>query len=159
MPITLNHAKLFCLLAVTAICFGSFFTSQGISMRNPTIRMLSLYDSSVHSFCKEPRNAAESCSTNQNNNNDCGILNNAKEKCERVLDTALRDINMGGCPKQLTSMFLCFDEWCYHGQPDPMVCKRECAGVRENLSVCVRDTVERYFAKNHLNENGTAAAG
>jgi hypothetical protein len=157
--LTRDHVKLFCLMALTAVCIGSFFTSQSIAMANPSMHVLT---ADMQKFCAEPRNAARSCEkmtisdTSDNSSKrkeDCTPYRETAQKCDKVVQNAFRYINMGGCPKQIKFLTLCEDEWCQN--QDPASCHQECAGVRKNVSLCVQEKVRHYFKRNNLKENGT----
>lgn len=158
-----DHVKLLVLLALTVICIGTLFTSQSIAMRNPSMRVLTAGGRNTpQKFCMEPRKAARECEkrtkTDTNDSSkrkeNCNNDRLTVQKCEKVVNRAFSDINMGGCPKKIKLMTLCEDEWCHQ---DPASCQKECAGVRENLSVCIRQRIMHYFNWNGLRENGTTA--
>jgi hypothetical protein len=160
--LTRDHVKFFCLLALTVVCIGSFFTSQSIAMANPSMRVLSAVDRDMQTFCAEPRKAARNCEkmTNADTSDnfskrkeDCTPYRETAQKCDKVVQNAFRYINMGGCPKQIKLLTLCEDEWCRN--QDPASCHQECAGVRKNLSLCVQEKVRHYFKRNKLKANGT----
>ncbi len=125
-------------------------------MMNPSMRVISATGPNNQKFCKIPRQIARECEGKANANptdgNNCNSHREVAKKCERVVRKAFRNINMGGCPKQIKLLTLCEDEWCYH---DRMSCQKECAGVRKNLLVCVQETVELYFKRNGFEKDGT----
>ena len=151
-----DKIRFFCLIVLTLFCIGSLFTSQSISMMNPSMRVAR----DERKFCMEPRKAAMNCERKTNDgpsgtsktSEDCSSLQKSVQMCERVVQKAFRYINMAGCSKQLQLLAQCEDEWCHQ---DPKSCQKECAGVRKSLSVCVQENVIHYFKRNGLKENGT----
>ena len=158
-----DHVKLFLLMALTVACMGTLFVSQSIAMRNPSMRVLTAGGGNTRKFCMEPRKAARECEKRANTDasdsskrkENCITYRLVVQKCENAVKKAYGDINMGGCPKQIKLLTLCEDEWCHH--QDPTSCQKECAGVRENVSVCVQQRIMQYFKWNGLKENGTTA--
>jgi hypothetical protein len=160
-----DSLKLFFLLALTFASMGTLFTSQSISMHipDPTVGY------NTQRFCMTPFKAFKKCEKNQSKikeedeeeEEQCNDLNNHRlnvEKCEMVVKRAFRrDINMGGCPKQIQFVTLCEDEWCHHSpsSTDQKSCQKECAGVRESLNVCINQRMMKYFKWNGLQEDGT----
>lgn len=123
-------------------------------MGNPSMKVLA---DGGGKFCKEPRKKDRECDKSTNANTvQCDNFRQTAQKCEKAVQKAFRDINMSGCPKEIKMTTLCEDEWCHH-QLDGISCKKECAGVRELLSVCVQQHVMHYFKRNGLKENGSTA--
>ena len=157
--VTIDKIKFFCLMALTLVCIRSLFTSQSISMMNPSMRVITAMDANKQKFCAELRKVATGCEARDSNEKFSETQENCKKhrevanKCVRVVQNAFRYINMGGCPKQIKLLTLCEDEWCH--QQDPTSCRKECAGVRKNLSICVEETMEFYFKTNGLKKIGT----
>lgn len=121
------------------------------------MRVLTVGDWKMQKFCKESRKAAVDCEVTKNANTGnnfskrsdvCDIYRETEQKRDKVVQNAFRDINMGGCPKQIKLLTLCEDEWCYH--QDPTSCRQECAEVRKNLSLCVQERVMHYFQRNNF---------
>jgi len=160
--LTRDHVKFLCLVALTIVCIGSFFTSQSIAMGNPSMRVLTMGDGNTQNFCTEPRKAARDCEIKNADTSDnfyerkenCKMYRETAQKCDKTVQNAFSDINMGGCPKQIKLLTLCEDEWCH--QQDPTSCRQECAKVKKNLSLCVQKIIMHYFKRNKLKENGTS---
>ena len=155
--VTRDTIKFFSLVALTLVCIGSFFTSPSISMMNPSMRVITAIDANTRKFCSAPRKEAKECENRINvdssgGKEDCNKYGEVAKKCERVVRKAFRYINMGGCPKQLKLLTLCENEWCYQ---DPTLCQKECAVVKNSLSLCIQERIEHYFKRNGLKENGT----
>jgi len=142
---------------MTAACIGTLFTSQSIALGNASMRVLSA-DSGR--YCKQYHKKATECimeargdiSTESflQKTEECAYHQENARKCENVVRTAFRNINMSGCPKEIKMSTLCEDEWCH--QQDRVSCQKECAGVREQLSLCVHQQVMQSFERNGLEE-------
>ena len=150
-----DRAKLALLLAATALCLGTIFNAPSTTMNNPKMRVLA---APVRQFCKAPREAAaKACSADQNiseHRTQCTVLTTSMQRCERVVQRAFRDINLGGCTLQIKAVDLCEGEWCRNGSRAES-CSEECSSVRESLSGCVKQQVSLTFRRNGLNEDGT----
>lgn len=124
-------------------------------MVNSSMRVLSAVDA-MKEFCSEAKRAARDCGLKNNvdsidnskRTDDCSPYRRTAKKCENVVQNAFRYINMGGCPKQIKLLTVCEDDWCRHR--DPPSCNRECAGVRNDVRLCVQEIVLRYLKRNGL---------
>mmetsp|Transcript_1569 Transcript_1569/g.2916 ORF Transcript_1569/g.2916 Transcript_1569/m.2916 type:complete len:147 (-) Transcript_1569:1013-1453(-) len=139
--------KLSLLVILTAGCLATMFTSPSTTMHNPNMRVLA---PPLGQFCKAPRDSVKQCSKDKE---DCIQSEKSLQNCESVVKQAIRHINLGGCPFQIKALTLCEDEWCQN----PKSCQEECAGVRESLTLCIRDTILSQFQKNGLKEDGARA--
>jgi hypothetical protein len=150
--------KLILLGIVTAACLGTIFISPTTTMNNPNMRILA---SNTRQFCKVPREAVQKCSNNNKKKNhdnsdvNCNQAEQSLQKCQNVVNRAFQHINLGGCPHQIKALTLCEDEWC--NSHDVKSCQEECNGVREPLSVCIRQHVTSFFQRNGLNDDGSLA--
>ncbi|VEU37042.1 unnamed protein product [Pseudo-nitzschia multistriata] len=129
-------------------------------MGNPSMRVLA---TGVEKFCIESQEKAIHCEKSMKKDpmgssmttENCSSHQKTAQKCEKVVRKAFHDINMGGCPKQIKILTLCEDEWCH--QHDTTSCQKECAVVRQQLSICVKQRVMHHFKRNGLKENGSSA--
>lgn len=151
--------KILSLVAVTLLCAGSLFTSLSISIMDSVDRVVPITHGGF--FCAEPEQVATDCEArslqkeSSTKTEDCSIYREAAKKCNRVVQSAFSYVNFGGCLKELKLENLCAAEWCNGRGSDQASCERECAGTRNNVSVCVQQIVEQYFRRNGLKENGT----
>jgi hypothetical protein len=141
---------------------GTLFTSPSILMKNPS--MLTAGGGNTQRFCMVPMKALKECEKKQSKiiigekeEQECKNRRLNVQKCNMVVKQAFaRDINMGGCPKQIKFVTLCEDEWCHQtSTTDQKSCQKECAGVRESLNVCINQRMMKYFKWNGLQDDGT----
>lgn len=91
----------------------------------------------------------------------CSALLEQVSLCEQSVFKAYKQINMGGCIREIQARTICEMEWCDDTPDTPQSmksCRDECNDVREALSKCERGIVEKYFHRSGLLADGTLSS-
>ena len=165
-----DKSKVILLASLFGACLGTFFISNtfyctdgGVGKVNPQL----------HKLCEVPRKEASEClsvSEKSNSADDvsakatsssCAVKLSHVTRCERSVAKAYKDINMGGCIKEIQAMTICQLEWCDHLEERTSedsaakACRKECDPLNKKLQKCQDSHVKRYFASAGLNSDGS----
>lgn len=116
----------------------------------------------LSTFCKEAREIAKRClEAKEDESSFCGKALAQASKCEETVKLAYKNINMGGCARQIQAVTICENEWCGSEQGNLQAeeaCLKECSRVRQSLDGCTKKHVASLFQRSGLEENGTIKA-
>ena len=165
-----DKAKVLLLFSLLAISLFSFLTSKSFYTQNHGVGTLRI-NSQV--TCAAPLSILQQClqgngpnsiSLSQQDKNmrgtktQCSDSQSQFKACQQVATKAYNYINLSACIRHIQATSICKVEWCSPSSSrldGGESCERECKVVNEELKVCEKKYLNRFFHRAGLKADGT----